>query len=602
MTTATKCRHVKEISRTEENEMTANERDFTQLMQAVKAGALDRRAFLARAVALGLSLPMARSLLAQNGVSAAGGANGTSLLSRAQEGTPVEGGQVIIGLSQEPTLFNPVLSNLEVDRGVQQAIFDSLWRIDENAAFIPNLATEIPTVDNGGVSEDGMSYTFHLRDDATWTDGTPLTAADVVFTHNQIMNPDIPSPIKLGHDKVSSIEATDDYTITLTLSEPFAPFLIVWSDTLIVPQHILEGEDFLTTDFNAVNPVGSGAFTLVRRSAGESIELAKNPDWHGDGPYLDTVIIKYLQDTTILYTQFRTGEVDYTGIQGITADHYEEALTLQDREVHVGPTAFVEFIYPNFGNPIFQDKAVREAMYYAMDKANIISQVYLNIHTPSETYLAETSWAINPDLPQHEYNPDRAREILEEAGWELGDDGVRVKDDLRLAFTNSTTAGNNVREQAQQYLQQTWGDVGIAMEINNMPPAVIWGEYYTMSQYDTVMVGEISGVGGDPDATARFASSQIPAKTGAGKNTMQYENPEVDELLAQGAQETDQDARREIYFRIQEILRDDLAVLPIFHYNSPEGTKAGLMNYKPNAFVVNNWWNLYEWYWEAAAE
>lgn len=582
--------------------MSATECDFTKLIQRVKDGELDRRGFLARAVALGLSLPMARALLAQSGVSAAGGSSAKTLVKRAQDGTPVEGGQLIIGLSQEPTLFNPVLSNLEVDRGVQQAIFDSLWRIDENAEFIPNLATEIPTVDNGGISPDGLTYTFKLRDDASWTDGTPLTAADVIFTHNQVMNPDIPSPIKIGHDKVTSIEATDDYTITLTLSEAFAPFLIVWSDTLIVPQHILEGQDFLTTDFNAVSPIGSGAFIFANRTAGESIELTKNPNWHGDGPYLDTVIIKYLQDTTTLYTQFRTGEVDYTGIQGITADHYEEAQTLEDRVIHVGPSAFVEFIYPNFGLPIFQDKAVREAMYYAMDKQNIIDQVYLGIPNPAETYLAETSWAINPDLPQHEYNPDRAREILEEAGWVLGDDGVRTKDDLRLSFSNSTTAGNNVREQAQQYLQQTWADVGIEMQIENMPPAVIWGEYYLMSQFDTVMVGEVSGVGGDPDATARFASSQIPAKTGAGKNTMQYENPEVDELLEQGAQEPDQETRKEIYYRVQEILRDDLAVLPIFHYANVEGTKTGLMNYKANAFVVNNWWNLHEWYWETPAE
>jgi peptide/nickel transport system substrate-binding protein len=135
------------------------------------------------------------------------------------------------------------------------------------------------------------------------------------------------------------------------------------------------------------------------------------------------------------------------------------------------------------------------------------------------------------------------------------------------------------------------------MQINNMPPAVIWGDYYTKSQFDTVMVGEISGVGGDPDATARFASTQIPAKTGAGKNTMQYANPKVDDLLAQGAKESDQEKRKTIYFELQSILRDDLVVLPIFHYTNVEGTKAGLTNYKGNAFVVSNMWNVFEWYW-----
>jgi len=312
---------------------------------------------------------------------------------------------------------------------------------------------------------------------------------------------------------------------------------------------------------------------------------------------VDKLIIKYLQDTNILFTQFKTGEVDYTGLQGILASHFEEANTLADRVINKAPTAFVEFIYPNFGRPIFQDKAVRQAMYDAMDKENIISQVYLNIHTPSETYLAETSWAVNPELPKHEYNPDKAKAGLEAAGWKEGDGGIREKEGVKLSFTNSTTAGNDVRAQAQQYLQQTWKDVGIDMQINNMPPAVIWGDYYTLSQYDTVMVGEISGVGGDPDATARFSSTQIPDKTGAGKNTMQYANPELDKLLEEGAREVDQAKRKDIYLKVQSIVRDDLAVLPIFHYTVVEGTKKGLTNYKANAFVVSNMWNINEWYW-----
>ena len=576
--------------------MSSHNEQVSQLVDDLEQGRVTRREFVARAMAIGFSLSMASALLMTSSARASRVGIQRAVTGSLQD-QPKKGGQVIVGLSQEPTLFNPVLSGLEVDRGAQYAIFDSLWRIDENAQLVPNLATEIPTRDNGGVSADGLAYTFKLRQDAKWHDGTPLTAKDVLFTHTKIMDPNIPSPIKLGHDKVASIEAPDDATIRLTLSEPFAPFLIVWGDTYIVPQHILEGQDFLTTDFNSTKPVGSGPFTFVNRTPGETIELAANPTYHGPGPYVDRLIIKYLQDTNILFTQFKTGEVDYTGLQGILASHFEEANTLADRVINKAPTAFVEFINPNFGKPIFQDKAVRQAMYDAMDKENIVAQVYLNIHTPSETYLAETSWANNPDLPKHEYNPDKAKAGLDAAGWTEGDDGIREKEGVKLSFTNSTTAGNDVRAQAQQYLQQTWKDVGIDMQIDNMPPAVIWGDYHTKSQYDTVMVGEISGIGGDPDATARFASSQIPVKTGTGKNTMQYANPEVDRLLAEGARESDQAKRTEIYFQVQSILRDDLAVLPIFHYTIVEGTKKGLTNYKGNAFVVSNMWNINEWYW-----
>ncbi len=575
--------------------MAGRGQDINGLVAALRAGDVSRREFLIRALAMGFSLPVARALIAQNTASAAGGAPVSRHVALAQE--PKKGGQVIVGLTQEPTKFNPVISTLEVDRGVQFAVFDSLWRIGPDGLFIPNLATEVPTLDNGGISPDALTYTFKLRQDAKWHDGTPLTARDVIFTHEKIMDPNIPSPLKLGHDKVASIEAPDDYTITLTLTEPYAPFLIIWGDTYIVPEHILKDQDFMTSEFTSMKPVGSGPFIFASRTAGEAITLEANPNYHGPGPYLDKLIFKYIQDTEVLYTQFKTGEIDVTGIQFITANHLEEAKTLPGKVIHLGQSAFVEFIYPNFGNPVLADKAVREAMYYAMDKEGIINAIYYGVHAPAETFLAQTSWAYNPNLPKHEYNPDKAREVLDAAGWAPGDDGIRQKDGLRLSFRNSTTAGNALREQAQQYLQQTWKDVGIEMTIENFPPAVVWGDFYNKSQYDTVMIGDIAGPGGDPDVMTRFHSSQIPVETGAGQNTKRYKNPEVDRLLEEGAREPDQEKRKQIYFRVQEIIREDLAVLPIFHYVFIEGTKEGLQNFKQNAFVVSNEWNVYEWYW-----
>ncbi|MCA9880769.1 MAG: hypothetical protein KC442_23390, partial [Thermomicrobiales bacterium] len=159
--------------------------------------------------------------------------------------------------------------------------------------------------------------------------------------------------------------------------------------------------------------------------------------------------------------------------------------------------------------------------------------------------------------------------------------------------------GNKVREQAQQYLQQTWKEAGIDMQINNMPAAVIWGDFFNLSEYDTVMVGW--GHPPDPDGTSRFHSDYIPAQGGAGQNTMQYKNPDLDALWDAGVAEVDPAKRVAIYQEAQQIMRDDLAYLPIFQYTSIEGTKEGLVNYKQNPFVVSNMWNVFEWYWDEPA-
>jgi len=560
--------------------------DLLHSVSLVEEGRLSRRKFLASAVAAGFALPFAERLL-----------GGEAVAAPARQDEPVKGGQVIVGLSQEPTVFNPLKSTLEVDRGVQYAIFDSLWRIDQDAALIPNLATEIPSVENGGISEDGLTYTFHLRDDAKWHDGEPFTAADVVFSHNTIVNPDFVAGTRIGHDQVTEISAPDDKTVTMTLKEPYAPFLIVWSDTYLVPEHLLKDvADLNTAEFNSTAPVGTGPFTFVERVPGDHITLNANPTYHGPGPYLDTVIFKYVPDLTVLFTQFKTSEIDVTGLQGITADNFSEAQTLEDKVINHELTGFVEFIYMNFGKPVFQDKAVREALYAAMDKDNIINQVYYGVHSPTESYLAQKSWAYNPDLTAQVYDVEAAKKILDVAGWTPGADGIREKDGVKLSFTNSTTAGNKVREQAQQYLQQTWKEAGIDMQINNMPAAVIWGDYYNLSQYDSVMVGWLNPP--DPDAISRFHSAYIPAQGGGGQNTMQYKNPDLDKLLEAGVKELDQEKRATIYQQAQQILRDDLAYLPIFQYASIEGTKAGLENYKQNAFVVSNMWNVFEWFWQ----
>jgi peptide/nickel transport system substrate-binding protein len=514
--------------------------------------------------------------------------------------TVKRGGQVVVALSQEPTVFNPCRPHIEVDHGVHFGLFDSLWRVDERAQFIPNLAVEVPTVKNGGIQKGGLEYTFKLRRGVKWHDGQPFTAKDVKFTHDLIMNPKFGAYTKIGHDVVTSVETPDDYTVRVRLKESFAPFLTSWGDTYIVPAHILESvADPNTAEFNSKSPVGTGPFKFAGRVAGDNLVLKANEAYHGGPPILERVIFKYIPDLTVLYTQFKTGAVDVTGMQGISAEFFAEAKGLPGVVVHQHATPSVEYIYFNHGKPQFKEIAVRQALYAALDKRAIIDQIYYGIQKPVEGYLPATSWAYNANLPKQEYNPQKAKQILDESGWKVGADGIRAKDGVKLSFTNSTTAGNKLREQTQALVQQNFKAVGVDMQINNMPAAVIWGEFYVKSKFDTLLVGIQATIGDDPDCLNRIHSKYIPAETGSGRNVMQYKNPQVDKLLEDGVKEVDRAKRRPLYLKLQEVIRADLAYLPLFSYVRLEGVKQGIVNYKPNSNTLTNSWNMNEWGWKA---
>jgi peptide/nickel transport system substrate-binding protein len=487
--------------------------------------------------------------------------------------------------------------HIEVDEGVYWNLYSPLWGVDPKGDFIPQLAKEVPTAENGGISADGLTWTIKLREGVKWHDGAPFSADDVKYSIELLNNPDFRAGKRQGHELVKKIEVKSPTEIVWHMEKLYAPYPSILAWTFIVPKHIMEkAKDPNTSSLNT-DPIGTGPFKWKQRVPGDHIALSANPDYFGEGPYAETLIFKYIPDLTVLYTQFQTGDIDYIGLQGITADHYAEAKKLADRVVMPDPSAFIENIAFNLGQPQFKDRAVREAIYYATDKKSVIDDVYYGLPKPSESYLPPESWAFNPDLPKQQYDPDKAKEMLDEAGWKVGAGGVREKDGVKLAFTNSTTAGNQLREQAQQLLQQNWQDVGIKMEIHNLPAAVMWGDYWMMSKFDTAMVGLDFMVGPDPDATDYFGGQQINALGGNGQNNTQFRNAEVDKLLAEGASTFDRAKRKAAYMQMQVITRRELPFLPLFQYAWIEGTKKGLEGYESSINVQSNAWNARDWYW-----
>lgn len=531
------------------------------------------------------------------GVAGLAGSNllGQPALARTSPAKPT--GRVIVGLGQEPTVFNPLMVHIEVDDGVHFSVFDALFRIDPQGVIQPNLAVEVPDQKNGGISEDGLKWRIRLRDDVRWHDGTPFSAEDVKFTLELITNPNFRSWRTAGHALVRDITVISPTEISWRMEEPFAPYLSFLTETFIVPKHILEKEaNPNNAAFNQA-PVGTGPFKWGQRVPGDHLELVANPNYFGEGPHIERLVFKYIPDLTVLYTQFKSGDVDLVGQPYITPDHYGEAKTLPNRVVTLVPRTSFESFYLNLERPQFKELAVREALYAAIDKEAIIQGLYYGVPTPTETFMPRQSFFFNANLPLHQFDVNRAGKILDQAGWAKGADGIRAKNGVRLSFTNSTTSGDPLREQVQQFLQQTFAQLGVEMKISNLPAAVMWGEFWTQSLFDSVIVGSSYLIGADPDVTNRLHSHSIAVKGGRGSNNAQYTNPEVDALLDKGARTFDPEARRAIYSRVQELVRRDLPFLPLYQSNAVEGLKKGINGFVPNGNTRTESWNALAWYW-----
>lgn len=435
-----------------------------------------------------------------------------------QEETQADGETLVYG-SNDYTSINPAL----YEHGeINLLLFSGLTAHDGENNIVPALATD------WSYDEETMTYTFHLREDVTWHDGEPFTAADVKFTLEAIMDPANQSEIASNYEEIASIETPDDYTVEIALSTPNVAMLD-YLTVGILPAHLLEGKDLLTDSFNQ-NPVGTGPYKLESWDMGQSITLVKNEDYFGGEPNIDTIIFKIVEDSQVKAMQLQTGELDLAQVSPTDAEQFEgqDAYHVYDMK-----TADYRAIAYNFNSEFFSAHPnLPNALSYAIDRQAIVDTVLLGQGEVAYSPLQMGDY--NDDsIEKFEYNPEKAKELIEADGWVLGEDGIYEKDGEKLSFTIHNGQDDQVRIDMSNICAQQLRAIGVDAKVA-IDAETDW------ENQEAYMMGWGSPFDPDDHTYKVFGTDK-------GSNFTYYSNPEVDELLTQ-ARETDvKEERQELY-------------------------------------------------------
>jgi len=386
--------------------------------------------------------------------------------------------------TQEPDNMNWVYSNMWFSSVMQQLFHCWAWEFDDANTPFPRLVTEIPSMDNGGVSQDGLVITMNLRDDIVWSDGTPITADDFVFTYQMIIDPANAVASVYPYDYLASVEAADERTVVMTFSEPFAPWLaLFWRG--VMPKHILEpvfqAEGTIDeAEWNLAPTVGCGPFNFSEWESGSYIRFVKNPNYWLGQPNLDEIYFQFVPDDASQTAALVAGDADVGTFPPLTDVPILQAGGL---EIMVQPSGYEEGWYFNFrdmASPGARDLAVRQAVAMAIDRDAINNDLLLGLTQPVETLwdpMAAYGY-LSPDIVPWTYDPEGARALLEAAGW-IDRDGDGIREDAagnKLTLIHGTII-REIRQDNQAVTQQYLREVGIDLQINSYDADFFFGSY-----------------------------------------------------------------------------------------------------------------------------
>jgi ABC-type transport system substrate-binding protein len=402
---------------------------------------------------------------------------------------------------------------------------------------------------------------FHLRDDVRWHDGAPFTARDVLFTYDAIMDDRVASPRKSDYDLVLRVETPDERTVRAVYRRPFSPALESWMMSML-PAHLLQSvaPDQWPMIYNRA-PVGTGPFKFAEWKTNQFVRVVRNDDYFRGRPHLEGIVFRTLPDPLTLRLAFETRQVDFW-----SADPWAVGAFRTDPRFSVfsAPSNSYNYVGWNLRRPLFRDPRVRQALAHAVNIDQMIRYVLYGYGVQSTGIFTPEMWFFNPAVQPLTYDPEKARRMLDDAGWKPGPDGIRVKDGERFAFTLITNNGNVIRSDIATLVQADLKAVGIEVKVEMYEWAVFLKNFVNKGEFDAVVLGWALGQG--------FDQFQIwhSSQTGPEQlNMVGYQSPQADRLLEAIREEFDRDKITAMCGELQQLIYGDQPYLFLF---VPEGT------------------------------
>lgn len=520
-------------------------------------------------------------------------------LAQAQDTTAL-----VVAFDQEFDNLNPMYTTMYftgISRGLYLA---PAWDFDDELNPHPVLVTEIPTQENGGISEDGTVITLSLRDDIVWSDGEALDAEDFLFTYEMILDENNTPLSRFPYDeKVASVDAPDMQTVVVTFSEPFAPWL-GWLFSYVLPEHVLRPvfEEEFTLDFAAWNrapEVGSGPYVFDEWETGSFIRFTRNENFYDELPQIEVVSIAFIPDSAAYVLALENGDADIG-----TFIAYSDVPRLEENgnvTVSVIPSGYNEAWYmnvnPDTAHPAMLDVNVRKALIMAFNRNEITKELLLGLTYPADSFWEKTPYD-NPAVDNLPYDPEMAAQLLDEAGWVDSDgDGIRDKDGEKLSLRYVTNT-RQIRMDVQVVAQQQLEAVGVELELINYPSDIYFNSYgdggpVAVGDYDIAQWSASPNAFPDPD-TSRFLCSEIPSdEEPFGNNWTGICDEQLDALFAQQSSTMDYDARIAVFHEIDALLSAQAVWAGVWHDADLWVVNDRVQNARLNG--VTPFWAINEW-------